>query len=428
MENKLNQVIAIVGLGYVGLPLALEFSKKFEVIGFDINADRLNELRSSLDYENSKNQNPDEKNLNLNIKFTNNVEELMKANIFIIAVPTPVDLNNIPDLTQLKKACESISTLIQFEDIVIFESTVFPGATEEICIPILEGGSGLTVNQDFYVGYSPERINPGDKSHELKNIVKIISGSTSETTKHISQIYEQIIEAGLFIAPNIKVAEAAKIIENIQRDVNIALVNEFAIIFDKMNIDIYEVLKAASTKWNFHTYKPGLVGGHCIGVDPYYLTYKAAQLGYDSKMVLAGREMNNSMPKFVAQKLHHRLKLKYPNKEAINGLIIGYTFKENVSDVRNSGVERFVYEMEQFNVRVNIFDPVADIKSIPVLVRDKFIGDIKNLKFDFALLAVDHDIFSSYLEDIDLSVPDGQFYSIKEIDKYRTTIKIKSIF
>ncbi|MDC3174812.1 nucleotide sugar dehydrogenase, partial [Candidatus Pelagibacter sp.] len=337
MTIKSNDLkLAIIGLGYVGLPLALEFSKKKNVIGFDINELRIKELNSGLDKNLEFNKN--ELNSSKQLLFTSSFDDLKLSNCFIIAVPTPIDKFKKPDLSALLNASEVVSKIIKKNDIIIYESTVYPGCIEEECVPILEKFSKLIFNKDFFCGYSPERINPGDKKHTISNIKKITSGSTPEIADIIDDLYNEIITAGTYKAPSIKVAEAAKVIENTQRDLNIALINELSILFNKLNIDTNSVLDAASTKWNFIPYKPGLVGGHCIGVDPYYLTHKAENIGYKTKIILAGRELNDSMGDHVASQL--LLAMKKKNIEIKNAkiLIMGLTFKENCADIRNSGV------------------------------------------------------------------------------------------
>ena len=335
MKNTVGK-IAIIGLGYVGLPLAVGFSKKYDVIGFDLNLNRIKELENNHD---KTNEVPASVLASIdNILFTNNQEDLCNAKQFIITVPTPIDKYNNPDLSYLINASEIVSRYIQVGSHIIFESTVFPGATEEICLPILKKGTELEFNKDFFIGYSPERINPGDRDHKLENIVKVTSGSSERSATFIDDMYSSIISAGTFKASSIKVAEAAKVIENTQRDLNIALINELSLIFKKINIDTYDVLEAANTKWNFLDFKPGLVGGHCIGVDPYYLTHKSKELGYDPKIILAGRELNNAMSKNVAEEFLNLITSKGSNNAKLRILLLGLTFKENCPDTRNSKV------------------------------------------------------------------------------------------
>lgn len=349
--------LAVIGLGYVGLPIALEFARKVPVIGFDINEKRIDMMKNSIDPSNEL-----EKGAfaGCDITFTSSLDTLREAKFFIVAVPTPVDKYNIPDLVPVTKASETIGKVIKKGDYVVFESTVYPGCTEEDCLPIIERISGLKNAQDFKLGYSPERINPGDKKHTLATIVKVVSGCDAESLETIAKVYEMVVEAGVHRASSIKVAEAAKIIENTQRDLNIALMNELSIIFDKMGINTYEVLEAAGTKWNFLKFHPGLVGGHCIGVDPYYLTYKANQLGYKSQVILAGRTINDDMGSYVAQKVVQHIIKTSGNVKTAKVLIKGATFKENVSDVRNSKVADVVKGLKSFYVNVEVEDPYAD--------------------------------------------------------------------
>ena len=355
--------IAIIGLGYVGLPLACEFSKKYQVVGFDLNEKRTSELLMGVDRTNEISI-ATLKSLK-NIFFTSKLVHLSDCNIFIVTVPTPVTQENIPDLTALKSASKIVGGNLNKGDLVVFESTVYPGATEEICIPLLEKYSGLVVNKDFDCGYSPERINPGDANNTLTHIVKITSGNSVKAADRVDRLYNDIIEAGTFKAESIKVAEAAKVIENTQRDLNIALVNELALIFDRLAIDTQAVLDAASTKWNFNRFTPGLVGGHCIGVDPYYLTYKAKALGYNSELILAGRRLNDEMHALVAHKFMKSLNLFSGNGKK-RTLILGATFKENCNDIRNSRVFKLIEELEEFGICVDLHDPLAaeeDIKN-----------------------------------------------------------------
>ena len=350
----LNKKIAIIGLGYVGLPLAVEFGKKFEVIGFDINQGRVKELKSGTD---STLEVSDTELADTNLTFSYNVDDLKSANVYIVTVPTPINEHKQPDLTPLIKASEMLGTVISQGDIIIYESTVYPGATEEECLPIVEKSSGLKFNQDFFAGYSPERINPGDKEHRVTNILKVTSGSTPEIAETVDLLYKSIIIAGTHKASSIKVAEAAKVIENTQRDVNIALINELSIIFNKLNIDTLEVLEAAGTKWNFLPFRPGLVGGHCIGVDPYYLTHKAQTVGYHPEMILAGRRLNDGMGNYVVSQLVKQMLKKRIQVEGANVLVMGLTFKENCPDLRNTKVVDIVSELNDYNINVDITDP-----------------------------------------------------------------------
>ena len=337
MSIKLQELkVAIIGLGYVGLPLAVEFGKNREVIGFDINVERIDQLKESHDYtlEVSKDDIQNAKYL----KFTNDVNKIIECNCFIVTVPTPIDKNKKPDLLPISNATQMISKILKKNDLVIYESTFFPGATEEFCVPILEANSGLKFNRDFFCGYSPERINPGDKEHRLVNITKVTSGSTEDIANLVDSLYQEIIIAGTHKAESIRVAEAAKVIENTQRDINIALVNELAVIFNQMNIDTEAVLKAAESKWNFLPFKPGLVGGHCIGVDPYYLTHKAQSIGYEPEVILAGRRLNDSMGKYAADRLINLMHQRQIDIDNSKILIMGFSFKENCPDLRNSKV------------------------------------------------------------------------------------------
>ena len=349
--------LAIIGLGYVGLPIALEFAKKIKVIGFDINAERIQMMQNKIDPSQELESSAFD---GCDIQFTNDLEILKQANFYIVAVPTPVDEYNIPDLIPVQRASETIGKVIKKGDYVVYESTVYPGCTEEDCVPIIEKISGLKMMTDYKIGYSPERINPGDKEHTITTIVKVVSGCCDESLTTIAKVYELVVKAGVYKASSIKVAEAAKIIENTQRDLNIALMNELSIIFDKMNINTFEVLEAAGTKWNFLKFQPGLVGGHCIGVDPYYLTYKSKQLGYDSQVILAGRKINDGMAGYVAKKvLQHVIQFNGNVKDA-KVLVMGATFKENVSDIRNSKVADVVKELKSFSLNVHVADPHAD--------------------------------------------------------------------
>jgi len=349
--------LAVIGLGYVGLPIALEFARKLSVIGFDINANRIEMMKNGIDPSNELEPSAFE---GCDITFTNSLDVLREANFFIVAVPTPVDQHNVPDLTPVKKASETIGKVIKKGDYVVFESTVYPGCTEEDCLPIIEKESNLKNITDFKLGYSPERINPGDKKHTLATIIKVASGCDEESLETIAKVYELVVTAGVHRASSIKVAEAAKIIENTQRDLNIALMNELSIIFDKMNINTYEVLEAAGTKWNFLKFTPGLVGGHCIGVDPYYLTYKAAELGYNSRVILAGRYINDNMANYVARKVVRHIISHTNDVKTAKVLVMGATFKENVSDIRNSKVADVVRELKDFFLNVDVVDPHAD--------------------------------------------------------------------
>lgn len=389
--NIENLKIAVIGLGYVGLPLAVEFGKKVPVIGFDIYQKRVDELKSGQDHtlEVSSEELVQAKHLS----YTTNLEELNQANFFIVTVPTPIDEFKQPDLTPLIKASETIGKILNKGDVVVYESTVYPGATEEACIPVLEKVSGLVFNQDFFAGYSPERINPGDKLHRVTNILKITSGSTPEIADYVDQVYNLIIEAGTHKAPSIKVAEAAKVIENTQRDVNIALINELALIFNKLGIDTEDVLKAAGTKWNFLPFRPGLVGGHCIGVDPYYLTHKAQAIGYHPEIILAGRRLNDNMSIYVASQLVKQLNKKRIQVEGAKVLVLGLTFKENCPDIRNTKVIDIVTELQDFNIRVDVYDPWVDITEAEHEYSITPISAPTKGSYDAVILAVAHDQF-----------------------------------
>jgi UDP-N-acetyl-D-galactosamine dehydrogenase len=395
IEDK-TALIGIIGLGYVGLPLAVEFGKKFNVIGFDINEKRISELKNKEDstLEVSAREFSESKY----ITFTSNYNDLQKVNIFIVTVPTPVDSFKRPELTPLLRASETVGKLLKAGDIVIYESTVYPGCTEEDCVPVLEKFSNLKFNKDFFCGYSPERINPGDKKHRVSNIKKIVSGSTPKIAACVSQLYSSIISAGIHHAPSIKVAEAAKVIENAQRDINIAFVNELSMLFDLMGIDTLDVLEAAATKWNFLPFRPGLVGGHCIGVDPYYLTHKAVNFGYNPEIILAGRRINDSMGAYVANKLIKQMIKKGIKINNANILVLGITFKENCPDIRNSKVIDIINELREFGSNVDILDPWADKKEVKQKYNLDLISDYKHLdtkKYSGAILAVAHNEFKN---------------------------------
>lgn len=391
--------IAVIGLGYVGLPLAIEFSKKYKVLGFDINNGRIEELKTGKDRTNEADLEGLQFSMNLanesdkvGLCFSSNIEHLKSYNVYIVTVPTPIDQFKAPDLTPLLKASEMLGKIIKKGDIVIYESTVYPGCTEEDCVPVLEKYSGLKFNQDFYCGYSPERINPGDKLNTLIKIKKVTSGSTPEIAEVVDQLYKTIITAGTHKAPSLKVAEASKAIENAQRDVNISFVNELALIFDRMGIDTNDVLDAAGTKWNFLKYKPGLVGGHCISVDPYYLAHKAESLGYHPQVILSGRRVNDNMGMFVANKLVKLLIAKNHMISKSNVLVLGITFKEDCPDIRNSKVIDIVKELQQFNINVDVFDPYANKLEVFEEYGIQLI-DSTNSKYDGIILAVSHNEF-----------------------------------
>jgi UDP-N-acetyl-D-glucosamine/UDP-N-acetyl-D-galactosamine dehydrogenase len=386
-----NKKIALIGLGYVGLPLAVEFGKKRAVVGFDINQPRINDLKNGVD--STLETTPEELKEAVHLSYTTNLDDIKDCTIFIVTVPTPIDKHKRPDLTPLERSSEAVGSILKKGDIVIYESTVYPGATEEVCVPILEQKSGLIFNKDFYCGYSPERINPGDKEHHLTTIKKVTAGSTPEVATEVDNLYLEIIIAGTHKASNIKVAEAAKVIENTQRDVNIALINELALIFNKLDIDTESVLEAAGTKWNFIPFRPGLVGGHCIGVDPYYLTHKALEVGYNPEMILAGRRLNDSMGFYVAGQVSKLMTKKSIHVVDANVLIMGLTFKENCPDIRNTRVVDLVEEFEGFNCNVDVYDPWVDKDEVEHEYGIKPIDQMVEGKYDAILLAVAHDEF-----------------------------------
>ena len=382
--------IAVIGLGYVGIPLAIEFGKKIDTIGFDISENRISELKRGFDR--TKEVTHKDFNESVKLKLSSNLDEIKYSNIFIIAVPTPIDSDFQPDLGALLSATEMVGRVLKSGDIVIYESTVFPGCTDEVCAPLLEKTSQLTYNKDFFCGYSPERINPGDKKHTLTKIIKITSGSTSAIAKKIDDLYKIIIEAGTFPVKSIKIAEAAKVIENAQRDINIGFVNELSIIFNKMDIKTSEVLDAASTKWNFLNFKPGLVGGHCIGIDPYYLAYKSKLAGYDPEIILTSRKINNKMGQYIAGRIIDELNIKKVDPKTAKCLVLGLTFKENCPDVRNTKVKDVYDELKNYIDNIDISDSWADkeeINTVYGILPIEF--DIKNLKnYDIIVLAVKH--------------------------------------
>lgn len=386
--------LAIIGLGYVGLPLAVEFGKKRDVIGFDTNSRRVEDLKKGIDFtlEVTKEKLKNSKNL----KFTNTPDDLKSCNFFIITVPTPIDKQKKPDLNPLIEASKTIGLVLKKGDIVVFESTVYPGATEEQCVPVLERHSSLIFNKDFFVGYSPERINPGDSEHDVTSIIKITSGSNEESSKIIDDLYNEIIVAGTHRVSSIRVAEAAKVIENTQRDLNIALINELAIIFNKMEIDTSEVLEAARTKWNFLDFRPGLVGGHCIGVDPYYLTYKAQSIGYEPEIILSGRRLNDRMSTYVVSKFIKAMTKIHINLEQSKVLIMGATFKENCPDLRNSKVLDMIIELREYGVAVDVFDPWIFKDELPENIDCEFVDNLENNKYDGLVLAVPHKEFVQF--------------------------------
>tara|TARA_X000000950_G_C13867822_1_gene641571 strand:- start:496 stop:1764 length:1269 start_codon:yes stop_codon:yes gene_type:complete len=388
-----NKKIGIIGLGYVGLPVAIAFSKKYKVIGYDINLNRINSLSNYTDSTNEITDTILKKALSNNLSITNYINDLSTCNVYIITVPTPIDANKNPDLTALISATSSVGDLIVENDIIIYESTVYPGCTEELCVPILEKKSNLTYNKDFFCGYSPERINPGDKKHTIENVIKVVSGSTPQITKVIDKLYSSVITAGTYVTSSIKIAEAAKVIENAQRDINIAFINELAIIFNKIKLDTNEVLDAASSKWNFLNFRPGLVGGHCIGVDPYYLAYKAKNEGYVPEMILAGRKVNDSVGMFVANQVIEEMKNKNLTLEKSRVLILGFAFKENCPDHRNTRVIDIINELVNQKLNYDVYDPVVDKESVYNDYKINMIDNLKDKDYDAIIVAVSHEKF-----------------------------------
>ena len=392
MFNLESATIGIIGLGYVGLPLAVEFGKKRTTLGFDLKTERIAELRRGID--STREVTGEELRNAVQLELTNSIEDLRRCTVFIIAVPTPIDANKRPNLSPLEEASRSVGQVLNRGDIVIYESTVYPGATEEVCIPILETISGLTLNQDFFAGYSPERINPGDRKHRLPDIVKVTSGSTPEAADFIDRLYQQIIQAGTFKAASIQVAEAAKVIENTQRDVNIALINELALICNRLNINTMEVLRAAETKWNFLPFRPGLVGGHCIGVDPYYLTHKAQEVGYHPEMILAGRRLNDSMGNYIASQLVKLMLKKRIHVANSNILIMGLSFKENCPDLRNTKVTDIIEELRSYGANLEVHDPWVDQSEAKALYHVTMVERPQKNYYDGLVLAVAHRKFA----------------------------------
>ena len=386
-----NIKIAVIGLGYVGLPLAHAFSNKYSVIGFDIAQWRIDELSTGYDRTLELNEKQVNEALDNNMQFTCKLEDISDCNVYIVTVPTPIDKHKKPDLTPLIKASESIGKILKIDDIVIYESTVYPGATEEECVPILEKFSGLKFNKDFYCGYSPERINPGDKEHTVTKILKVTAGSTPKIGKKVDDLYASIITAGTHLAPTIKVAEAAKVIENSQRDINIAFVNELSMIFNKLDIDTNAVLEAAGTKWNFLPFRPGLVGGHCIGVDPYYLTHKAQEVGYNPEIILAGRRLNDNMGIYVASQIIKLMIKKGKKIEGAKVLVLGITFKENCPDIRNSRVIDVVKELQEYGCKIAVSDYWADADEVKSEYNLNLIDEVNSDDYDAVVLAVAHD-------------------------------------
>ncbi|GAB3725120.1 nucleotide sugar dehydrogenase [Spirosoma lituiforme] len=429
MLNALRQKekqIAVIGLGYVGLPLALAFARQFRVVGFDTNADRVSRLQQREDPSQQIEANAFD---GADVTFTANPDDLRQAHFFVVAVPTPVDDYKVPDLKPLQQASELIGRALKPGDYVIYESTVYPGCTEDDCLPILLRQSGLRLGNEFKLGYSPERINPGDKVRTLTDILKVVSGSDEAAARTIAEVYGCVIRAGIYTAPSIKVAEAAKVIENVQRDLNISLMNELAIIFDKMGIDTQEVIRAASTKWNFLPFTPGLVGGHCIGIDPYYLLYKARQLGYDPQVINSGRRINDGMPAFVATKLVQMLLHRDTNPAQTKVLVMGLTFKENIADIRNSKVADLVRELMKFAINVHVVDPYASPNEVAQTYNMSLL-DSPSTQYDAVIVAVGHDVyrtldvdyFKSLMKSAPILLDLKSLYSVKkedEIDYWR---------
>jgi UDP-N-acetyl-D-galactosamine dehydrogenase len=411
-----RKLISVTGLGYVGLPLALEFAKHFKVIGFDINEERIQLMKKGIDPSNELDSSAFKGG---NIEFTSKPEDLKKAHFHIVGVPTDIDEHKVPNLKPLLEASKSIGGAIKKGDYVVFESTVYPGCTEEDCIPIIEAESGLTRNVDFKFGYSPERIVPGEKIRTLTKILKIVSGSDEVALEEISKVYGQIIEAGLHKASSVKVAEAAKVIENTQRDLNISLMNELAIIFDRLGIDTNEVIEAAATKWNFHKYTPGLVGGHCIGVDPYYLMHKSKQLGHDPQVIAAGRRVNDYIPHFIAKKLVQTLIEQGKNPGKCKVLVMGISFKENVSDIRNSKVADLVEELVEYSLAVDVIDPWASANEVMHEYRIQ-LKDKPDLKYDAIVIAVGHRAFLEWSEEDLRQISKGEpvLFDIKGVTNF----------
>ncbi|HQS71922.1 MAG TPA: nucleotide sugar dehydrogenase [Sulfurovum sp.] len=426
--------IAVIGLGYVGLPLAHAFSEKYEVVGFDIAQWRIDELNSGVDRTLELSEAQVKEALANGMKFTADLNAIADCNIYVVTVPTPIDEHKRPDLTPLLKASESIGKVLKKDDIVIYESTVYPGATEEDCVPVLEKFSGLkyistetlstmdhqllTETGGFYCGYSPERINPGDKEHTVTKILKVTAGSTPEIGQKVNELYKSVITAGTHLAPSIKVAEAAKVIENSQRDINIAFVNELAIIFNKLGIDTQAVLEAAGTKWNFLPFRPGLVGGHCIGVDPYYLTHKAQEVGYNPEIILAGRRLNDNMGIYVANQVIKLMIKKGHKVEGAKVLVLGITFKENCPDIRNSRVIDVIRELQEFGTQVSVYDPWADPKEVKHEYGMDLLDSLDDVSYDAIVLAVAHDKFAGLNIDKLTNGNDTVIYDIKsKLDK-----------
>ena len=411
--------IGVLGMGYVGLPLAIALQKYYDVYAYDVDIKKISELKNNYDRNNQFSK----KKLKLtkNVKYLNSIEGLRDCNVYIVAVPTPVKKNKLPDLNLIKKATKDVSKILNKGNIVIYESTVYPGVTEDFCVPILEKNSKLKFNKDFFCGYSPERINPGDNKNTLENIIKITSGSNTYALKIIDEIYKKIIKAGTFKVKSIKVAEAAKVIENAQRDINIAFINEIKIIFDKIGLNIYEVLDASSTKWNFLNFKPGFVGGHCIGVDPFYISFLAKKNGYNPKVILSGREVNDKMPLYEASNFYKKF-IKKINKKISNVLVLGATFKENCPDLRNSKAIEFINYIKKDNVNIDVFDPIANQKELKKKLSTKSIiplESINNKKYDGIFIAVKHDYFKKmgYKKILSFTNSKNNVYDFKNLFK-----------
>ena len=408
--------LAVIGLGYVGLPIALDFARKIKVVGFDINQQRVDMMKNSIDPSNELDSADFD---GCDIEFTADINDLKEVQFFIVAVPTPIDEANLPDLTPLIGASKTVGSVLKKGDYVVYESTVYPGCTEEDCIPVLEQVSGLKFKEDFMVGYSPERINPGDKVHTLQNVIKVSSGCCEESSEQIAKTYELVVGAGVHRAPSIKVAEAAKIIENTQRDVNIALINELSIIFNKLNINTFDVLEAAGTKWNFLKFSPGLVGGHCIGVDPYYLTHKAQQAGYHAKVITSGRYVNDSMGFYIAKQTVKKILAQGKHIQDAKVLVMGATFKEDVSDIRNSKIVDIVSELNSFQVKVDLIDPHADSSEMEHEYGITLAAETQN-DYDAVIVAVNHEAYlaldEKYFQGI-LKDSNGVFVDVKGIYK-----------
>lgn len=417
--QPLNEVtLGIIGLGYVGLPLAVEFGNKFSTVGFDLNKARIKELRdgtdSTLEVSNS------DLLSSSHLTFSSQPEDLKNCNVYIVAVPTPIDDSKRPNLRPLESASTTVGEWLQPQDIVVFESTVYPGATEEVCVPILEKKSGLRYNTDFFCGYSPERINPGDKEHRLPSIIKVTSGSTPEVAEFVDALYKKIITAGTFQASSIKVAEAAKVIENTQRDVNIALINELSLIFEKLNINTIEVLEAAGTKWNFLPFRPGLVGGHCIGVDPYYLTHKAEEVGYNPNMILAGRRLNDSMGHYIASTVIKKMVKKGIDAAHAKILVMGLSFKENCPDLRNTKVVDIINELEDYGIAVEVYDPWVNSEEAKKEYGIDIVSGLQEKRYSGVIIAVAHQQFLKMtIADIrDLCLDEAIIYDVKNVFPY----------